>query len=75
LADRASRRPSSPPPARFEVWASPGGRVWGGDDQEEAVLEGLRARDRMPGATIEVFERRGEHFYRVLVGHAPPQTA
>jgi hypothetical protein len=36
------------------VWQSPGGRIWEGDDQEEAFLCGLRAR--RPGVLIEVVE-------------------
>ncbi len=39
---------------RFEVWTSPGGKVWAGSDQEEALLTGLR--HRQVGVLIEVAE-------------------
>ena len=38
----------------FEVWQSPGGLIWEGEDQEEAILIGLR--HRRPGVFIEVAE-------------------
>lgn len=38
----------------FEVWESPGGLAWEGDDQEEAFLRALRRR--RPGVLIEVAE-------------------
>ncbi len=38
----------------FEVWASPGGKIWEGADQEEAFLTGIRLRQR--GVLIEVVE-------------------
>ena len=28
----------------FEVWQSPGGKRWAGDDQEEGILSAMRAR-------------------------------
>ena len=39
---------------QFEVWASPGGKVWEGSDQEEAFLTGIGLRRH--GALIEVVE-------------------
>ena len=38
----------------FEVWTSPGGKVWAGLDQEEALLTGVR--HRQVGVLIEVAE-------------------
>ncbi len=38
----------------FEVWTSPGGKVWAGLDQEEALLSGIR--HRRAGVLIEVAE-------------------
>lgn len=38
----------------FEVWQSPGGIVWAGEDQEEAILTALQ--QRRPGVIIEVAE-------------------
>jgi hypothetical protein len=38
----------------FEVWTSPGGKVWEGFDQEEAVLHGMQ--NRKDGYLIEVAE-------------------
>ncbi len=38
----------------FEVWESPGGKVWTGPDQEEALLTALQRRQ--PGVLIEVAE-------------------
>ncbi len=38
----------------FEVWQSPGGKVWEGIDQEEAVLTGLKLR--RPGVLVEIAE-------------------
>jgi hypothetical protein len=38
----------------FEVWTSPGGKVWAGSDQEEALLTGIRHRH--VGVLIEVAE-------------------
>ncbi len=38
----------------FEVWTSPGGKVWAGADQEEALLTGIQYRQ--VGVLIEVAE-------------------
>jgi hypothetical protein len=38
----------------FQVWLSPGGLVWEGADQEEALLEALARRH--PGVVVEVAE-------------------
>lgn len=38
----------------FEVWESPGGMIWEGKDQEEAILAALRRR--RPGVIIEIAE-------------------
>lgn len=38
----------------FEVWQSPGGKIWAGSDQEEALLVGLK--HRQVGMCIEVAE-------------------
>lgn len=38
----------------FEVWQSPGGKVWTGSDQEEAILTGLKLRQ--PGVLVEIAE-------------------
>ncbi|HET6780734.1 MAG TPA: hypothetical protein VFH67_01425 [bacterium] len=38
----------------FEVWQSPGGKVWEGTDQEEAILNGLKIR--RPGVLVEIAE-------------------
>lgn len=38
----------------FEVWEAPGGLVWEGSDQEEALLTALRLR--RPGIMVEVAE-------------------
>ncbi len=38
----------------FQVWRSPGGIIWRGVDQEEAILTGLQSR--RPGVFIEVVE-------------------
>jgi hypothetical protein len=38
----------------FEVWESPGGLVWEGNDQEEAILTGLRRHRK--GVFVEVAE-------------------
>lgn len=38
----------------FEVWQSPGGKIWSGGDQEEAVLAALESR--RPGILTEVAE-------------------
>jgi hypothetical protein len=38
----------------FSVWEFPGGQVWEGDDQEEAILTALRLC--RPGVLVEVAE-------------------
>ncbi|MGH2404991.1 MAG: hypothetical protein ACRDGN_11075 [bacterium] len=38
----------------FQVWESPGGLIWEGADQEEAILTALE--HRRPGVVIEVAE-------------------
>lgn len=38
----------------FEVWTSPGGKVWAGSDQEEALLAAIACRQ--VGVLIEVAE-------------------
>ncbi|MEX0766571.1 MAG: hypothetical protein WD140_07165 [bacterium] len=38
----------------FEVWQSPGGKVWEGTDQEEALLTALKIR--RPGVLVEIAE-------------------
>ncbi len=38
----------------FEVWQSPGGKIWAGADQEEAILTGIRLRHH--GVLTEVAE-------------------
>jgi hypothetical protein len=40
----------------FEVWQSPGGRRWQGEDQEEAILTAMRAR--RPGTITELAQVR-----------------
>ncbi len=40
--------------ALYEVWQSPGGRQWSGEDQEEAILAALRLR--CPGIITELAE-------------------
>ncbi len=45
----------------FQVWESPGGMIWEGADQEEALLTALQ--HRRPGVVVEVAEiynTRGE---------------
>jgi hypothetical protein len=50
--------------ARYQVWQSPGGLRWRGDDEEEAVLAALKLR--ASGVLTEVFEMEGEAFKRRL---------
>jgi hypothetical protein len=38
----------------FEVWQAPGGLIWEGSDQEEALLVALRLRRK--GVLVEVAE-------------------
>lgn len=38
----------------FEVWQSPGGKRWEGDDQEEGILTALQSR--RPGTLTELAE-------------------
>lgn len=51
----------------FEVWQSPGGKRWEGDDQEEGILSAMRAR-RLGTVTelAEVFTPEGKlHLRRI----------
>lgn len=53
--------------ALFEVWQSPGGKRWEGEDQEEGLLAAMRSR-RLGAVTelAEVFTPEGKLHLRRL---------
>lgn len=57
--------------SHFEVWVTPGGCVWVGRDQEEALLAAVHLRQALRGVTLEVFEVRGDLYTRVARGIPP----